>query len=358
MSNHTTLPITSLSKHISAILKVNEVAFVAGSPGIGKSAVFAAVAKEYNLKFIDFRLSMADFTDLVGLPYTDPETNRAAFAPPKLFPLAGDALPTDENGTSYDGWLISFEEINSAPKSIQAIAYKILHDRMVGDYHLHPAVRLIANGNLESDGAVVEPMSSALASRMIQLETFIEPTSWLKWAMQTDIFSPKVLSYLSYRPNHVHKFDPNSSDKSFPCPRTWSKASKLIALNPDNPMEYRASIEGCVGAAIAADFNAFINYFAKIPNISDVMKDPLNYPLPAREETGVMYAIICSFGEYDKTVDEYLKIFKYITRFKPEYILLFLRISVRTPNGQKVFLDPTVYKAIEPYFDDFVKKMK
>ena len=53
-----------LKDHIKLCIMANEIPFVAGSPGIGKSAIYAALAKELNLEFIDFRLSMCDQTDL------------------------------------------------------------------------------------------------------------------------------------------------------------------------------------------------------------------------------------------------------------------------------------------------------
>ena len=46
-----------LKDHIKLCVLVNEIPFVAGPPGIGKSAIYAALAKELNLEFIDFRLS-------------------------------------------------------------------------------------------------------------------------------------------------------------------------------------------------------------------------------------------------------------------------------------------------------------
>ena len=46
------------------ILKANLVPYLAGSPGVGKSAVAQTLAKHYNLKLIDIRLSQEDPTCL------------------------------------------------------------------------------------------------------------------------------------------------------------------------------------------------------------------------------------------------------------------------------------------------------
>ena len=45
-------------------LKANLVTYLAGSPGVGKSAVARQLAKKFNLKLIDIRLSQEDPTVL------------------------------------------------------------------------------------------------------------------------------------------------------------------------------------------------------------------------------------------------------------------------------------------------------
>lgn len=301
------------------------------------------LARTLNLFFIDFRLSMCDQTDLTGFPYI--ENGKACYAPPKLFPLVGDALPINpETGKAYDGWLISMEEINSAPKSIQAIAYKLLHDRMVGDFHIHPAVRFVANGNLESDGAVVMPMSSALASRMVQFEAVIEPKAWMKWALSSGRFHPIVLGYLGYKPSNVHNFNPASADKAFPCPRTWEKVSKLLSIKPFN--EVRIAIEGAIGEGTAQDLYAFTEFFKDVPKMVDVLKDPQGHPLD-KHAKGINYATILTFEEH-ATAEQMMTLVPYVERMGIEYLMMFIRLRAQSKrnNGLEGMKQQPEYAAI------------
>ena len=133
---------------INVYLQADVPVTLLGAPGLGKSDVVKQVAKENNLKLIDFRLSTADPTDLSGLPFMD--DGRSIFLPNKSFPLITDALPPhtdkygkqvlipvlDENGNHkvdaqgqpeynkphYDGWLLFLDEITNAPMSVQAAA--------------------------------------------------------------------------------------------------------------------------------------------------------------------------------------------------------------------------------------------
>jgi len=61
-----TTPVNMNQAHdlIIRAIKVGLVPFLAGSPGCGKSELFKAIAKQFNLKLIDLRLAQCDPTDL------------------------------------------------------------------------------------------------------------------------------------------------------------------------------------------------------------------------------------------------------------------------------------------------------
>ena len=99
------------------VLKAGIVPFLQSSPGIGKSSIMRDIAKEFNLKVIDHRLSTSSPTDLSGLPWI--VDGMARFNPFEFFPIKGVDIPE-----GYDGWLLFLDEFNSAPKSVQAAAYQ------------------------------------------------------------------------------------------------------------------------------------------------------------------------------------------------------------------------------------------
>lgn len=102
-----------------AILMVTEyiraqlVPMIIGSPGIGKSAIVHQIAKKYNLKLIDIRLSQTLPEDLNGFPFL--KGNKAGYVPMDVFPIEGDEVPD-----GHSGWLLFLDEFNSAPPAVQA----------------------------------------------------------------------------------------------------------------------------------------------------------------------------------------------------------------------------------------------
>ena len=143
---------------LASFIRAKLVPMLVGSPGCGKSQIIYKIAQDYNLKVIDLRLAQCDPTDLAGFPTVNGK--KADYLPMAHFPIEGDEIPK-----GYSGWLLFLDEMTSAPPAIQAAAYKLILDRMVGSHHLHKNVAIVGAGNLETDNAIVQPMSTALQSR-------------------------------------------------------------------------------------------------------------------------------------------------------------------------------------------------
>ena len=152
------------AKELAVIaLQSKLVPMIHGSPAIGKSAIVRQIAKMFNLLLIDVRLGNHEPSEMSGFPSVRGE--KIAYIPTELFPVEGDKIPD-----GYAGWLVFMDELTSATPVMQAAAYKVILDRLVGNKRLHSNVAIIGAGNLETDNAVVFPMSEALKSRMVHLE--------------------------------------------------------------------------------------------------------------------------------------------------------------------------------------------
>jgi hypothetical protein len=268
---------------------------VCSSPGIGKSDIARKIAKEQNLKMIDVRLSQCDPSDLLGFPRIDKHTQKdgtiiekAGYVPMETFPIEGDALPLDDNGNEMDGWLLFLDEMNSAPLSVQAASYKIVLDREVGIHSLHPNVAIMAAGNLATDKAIVSRMSTAMQSRMVHFELAIDNDAWLDWAADAGI-DYRIIAYINWRPENLHNFDPNHSDKTFPCPRTWHFLSKIVKPMKEISMDKAALLAGTVGEGAGMEFRNFCDIFESLPTLTDILAAPGTIEVP--REPSVLYAL-------------------------------------------------------------------
>ena len=242
-----------------------------GSPGIGKSHIVQALAKKHKLKLIDVRLSQCDALDLNGFPMV--ANGKGTYVPMDMFPLEDDTIPD-----GYVGWLLFFDEINSPAQSVQAAAYKIILDKMVGQKKLHSKVFMAAAGNLMTDMAITNRLSTAMQSRLIHFELAVEHKVWAVWAAQNNI-NQRIIGYINSNPPMLHQFNPNHHDKTFPCPRTWEAGSKVITNNK-YPELVLPLLAGAVGKAGAIGYITYEEVYNEICTFEDILKSPTGINLP------------------------------------------------------------------------------
>jgi hypothetical protein len=282
------------------------VPMVTASPGVGKSAILGQVAKEINYAKIDERLSTCDPTDLKGLPTFDAK-GRAYFAPfTQTYPVVGMSLPTvpiyNEAGEvekthQFDGWVLFFDEINSATKAVQAAAYKVILDGMIGQFHLHPQVLMAAAGNLMTDRAVVNAMSTALQTRLVHLELEPNQEEWLADVAFPKKFDPRIIGYIGQFSDQLLDFKPDHKDRTFACPRTWEFLNNLLQSYSKRGEvltdDHTPLIAGIVGSASALKFVQYTKVWADLVTVDQVVADPVTLPLPSGPQaTEITWATI------------------------------------------------------------------
>lgn len=344
------LPPSLLRKAMIRALFAGLTPIVTSSPGIGKSDITRNIAKEYRLKVIDFRVPQADVTDFNGLPFRN-ERGRAEFLPFDIFPLAGDPLPPmlDKNGEQvvingepqfYDGWLIFLDELTSAPKHLQSPAYKLILDRQVGLHDLHPRVVIAAAGNLAGDKAIVHEMSTALQSRLIHLELKLDHKEWMEWAIKEGGIDSRILAFLQFKGELLHRFNPEHDEKTFACPRTWEFASRLIK-NQNVGMEDLPVLAGTISPGVAHEFISFIKVFDELPKLADIIASPDTITVP--HEPSIKFALSTVLADKidEKNADP---LCTFLNRLPVECRVLCMRMLrqrspqlIRNPHIQKVF---------------------
>ena len=329
-------------------LKANLVPFLSSSPGIGKSAAVHQLAKRFNLKVIDIRLAQEDPTALGGFPSI--VNGRSTYAPPERFPLEGDKVPD-----GYKGWLIFFDEINSAPRSVVSAAYKIVLDRMIGEKHLHPNVRMIAAGNLATDNAIVNEMGTAMRSRVVHIHVTTHSDNWLDFAAKAG-FDSRVVSYLHYQANKINSFKQfgSSSDETFACERTWEFVSKILKANyPDEtkpvPADVAPLLAGTVGST-AYEFVTYTEAFKDLPTIQQVLANPCGCALPVAP--AVRY-LMTGMLVGNTTMDNADKIATYVDRLPKEFAMVFIKLL--WGKSDKFLSVPKVAELLDKVADILIK---
>lgn len=314
--------IKDMTTAVTNVLEAGLVPMILGSPGIGKSDIIRTIADQYKLKVIDIRLAQADPTDLSGFPTHDGE--RMTYAPPKDIPLQGlDTVPP-----GYNGWLLFLDEFPSAPLSVQAASYKLVLDRMVGVHPVHKRCVIVCAGNQETDGGIVNRMSTPMQSRLIHLELEVDVRAWLDWAAKNHL-DHRVISYVEGHPDHLHQFDPNHNDKTFACPRTWHFAAKLVANKNPTPLMLQMLV-GTLSAGIGHEFYAYLGYCADMPSLDEILQRPDDIKIT--DEPAMLYATSHMVAAYIKE-DNADRLIRYIDRLPLDFGVSAMRAALKRNEG-------------------------
>lgn len=323
-------------KSVIECMQVNLVPFITSSPGLGKSSIVAQIADDFSLEIIDLRLSQCAPEDLMGLPMRIGEGKdmRASFVPFKMFPTEGDPLPEGKKG-----WILLLDEFNSSAKSVQAAAYKLVLDRMVGQANLHENVFVVCAGNLASDRAIVNSLSTAMQSRLIHIEMLAHHEDFMDHATKAE-FDHRILGFLEFQPSKLHDFKPDHNDRTFACPRTWEFASRLIKGKAIEAINLPL-LAGTLSDGVAVEFHTFLKEYEKIPSFSAICKDPEGLEVPY--ESSTRYAITTMLMDRF-TNESFEDVVKYMKRMSPEFQVIYFRgIRKRQPHMAK---DPAYAKSI------------
>jgi ATPase family associated with various cellular activities (AAA) len=354
-SDERTLTATEARKSILRCFKKKRPLFLWGPPGIGKSELVAGIADELGGYMIDLRLGQMEPTDIRGIPFYNKDLGKMDWAAPV-------DLPDEELAGQYPLIVLFLDELNSAPPAVQSAAYQLILNRRVGKYVLPDNVVMIAAGNRESDKGVTFRMPTPLANRFVHQEIRVDHASWEQWAVNNKIHKD-VVGYIGFAKQDLFDFDPRSSTRAFPTPRSWSFVSQFCEDKDMTDAELTNLIAGTVGEGVAIKFMAHRKVAGKMPNPDDVLSGKVT--TLDTKEVSAQYSLAVSMcyslqekflackgdkTELDKwhpLADNFLKYM--MDNFNTELVVMGSRVALTTYN---LPLIPTKLKN----FDEFHKR--
>lgn len=242
-----TLPVGPLlSQLICQAYRADQPVLLQGGTGIGKSETFHQVGEALSEKYgeqvsvLVRDLSIMEAPDLAGMPHLEDGTLH--YAPPAFLPRSGRGL-------------LVFEELNRAPRHVQAPCLQLLTDRCLNDYVLPPGWLPVAAINPSDDGAYsgTADLDTALLARFMRIDVVADKRSWLKWA-ETNGVHHAVCRYVRECPDPFGNIWAN--------PRAWTAASRFLSSRDHAglpPQEIiQPALVGLLGEEIGSAFCGYL----------------------------------------------------------------------------------------------------
>lgn len=300
------MKLSEAEKAVNACFETTVPVWLWSAPGLGKSSLIHQIGAKRQWPVIDLRAVLMDPTDIRGLPFPDKGKRTVQWFTPEF-------LPTDGEG------ILFLDELAQAPELVLNSFFQLVWDRRVGDYKLPPGWRIAAASNRQQDRAGAKRPNLGIMRRFLHLDIEVDHEDWHTWAVSNNIL-PEVRSFLRFRPNFLHQFEPEKlgdKEKNFPCPSSWEVVSRLFSSLPQSVR--LESVRGVVGQAASLEFISYCNMYTQLPDLEMILTDPENATLPS--EASVVYAIIGSLTERAKTAKQTVlnAIGQYVFRFPLEY---------------------------------------
>ena len=261
-----------------------------GAPGVGKSQAVRQIAKEIALntgkktKVTDVRLMLFNPIDLRGIPTANADKTLAVWLKPQIFQM-------DESKDVIN--ILFLDEISAAPQSVQAAAYQITLDRIIGEHKLPDNCIVIAAGNRLNDKSVSYKMPKALANRLLHIEVESNFEAWKSWAISHNIHE-KITGFLSFRNDYLNG-NSDSEDLAFSTPRSWEMVSNILNNISDDIDKVEPLIAGLVGVGTVVEFKTWCRVYSQLPNIEDIFNGK---SVKVPKATDVLYALVNSMVAY------------------------------------------------------------
>lgn len=327
---------------IEQSIRTRNCAFLRGSPGIGKSDLVKTIAKKFNLKLIDVRLSQREAVDLLGYPSIDKEQGKASYVPMDDFPIDTDQIPE-----GYNGWLLFLDEINHADPSTQKAAYRVILDKEVGSKRLHKNVAIVLAGNLDTDNALTDEMGTAIQSRLSpHLILEVDFPQWMEWA-ETHGIDHRICSFLQFRRDLLHSFDPDHADVTYPCPRSWEFANRYINGKDFNQSPLAETLQpllaGTLGSGCALEFQSFLRLYSELPTLADLESNPDKAILPDKPD---VILAMTGFLAHNANTQNIKSLMRYIARLDAEFQAVTLSSIERRQSTLSVHPEITNWYAV------------
>ncbi|MEU3663756.1 sigma 54-interacting transcriptional regulator [Streptomyces sp. NPDC032940] len=290
---------------LALAVTANQPVLLWGEPGIGKSAALEQLAAGLGLRLETVIASVHEPSDFAGLPIVgdDPARTGVPMAPPDW------AVRLERTGQG----LLFFDELSSAPPAVQAALLRVVLERRVGSLVLPDAVRIVAAANPPSSAADGWHLSPPLANRFVHLHWTHDAATvargmagtWPEAAVpQVDPAKVPgavarargaVSGFLTARPGLVHHIpeDAESRGRSWPSPRTWEMALRLLATGYATGAgreAVAAALTGAVGDGAGIELLSYLEHL-DLPDPERVLADPDAFALPERGDRQLAFLI-------------------------------------------------------------------
>jgi len=227
-------------------------------------------------KTILFHAALVEGTDIGGFPYT--ELSEITGQRDLKYAMM-DLLPFDTDQPA----LIILDEWDRAPIDVLNVGTELLQGGNIHGHQLSKNAYIIATMNGSADkhtNSLPDAIINRMCTIFVSSRTQDNLAAWHEFAIETGI-DERIIGYKTFN-QHAVAENPDYQELAFPTERAIDqlgailKAVDIIKENSgdDGKDILLPIIAGMVGTATAIDILSYLDCFAELPNIDEILDDP------------------------------------------------------------------------------------
>ena len=203
-------------------------------------------------------------------------------------------IPHEELGLHLNEPIIlMLDEIGKANQAVKNAMLRLIQERQIGSYTLHPDSIVFATTNKGSEG-VGDILPPHVRNRMIVVQ--IKKTDhmdWIEWGINNGI-DHSLLGWVKDNPHlmasfedikdpseNPYIFDPRAQRAAFVTPRSLHSASDILKSREGiDDITLTAALMGTIGDRGAMDLMAFVSLSDQLPSLQSIKDNPKSAKVP------------------------------------------------------------------------------
>jgi len=190
--------------------------------------------------------------------------------------------------------ILMVDEFGKANPSVKLALLRLMLERKMGSYTLHPDSLIFATTNLGAEG--VGDLLPPHARNRISVVTARKPSNmqWIEWGINNGVDhtllgwckdNPQLFNSFDDHPNpddNPYIFHPKQQRPAFVTPRSLEAASDVLkARDGMDDMTVTAALMGTIGDRGAMDLMAFVKLADQLPSLESIRKTPETAKVPS-----------------------------------------------------------------------------
>jgi len=324
------------------------------SPGIGKTSVVKQVAGNLNIPYHIISPVQHAAEDFAGIPVPSNENTIKKIPVDDIFPIS---LRKEEKGIYF------IDEITSAEFGTQGALYRLLLEGKTDTFVLPTGWLRVAAGNLMTDKALVNDLSSALINRVSLFQVEASTEELVGYLSEKYTGTPlsqtamDISSFLLTYPDIIQE-DPRS-DEAFTSPRSIERALEDVQLG--------LPLRGDISEVASAKWDAWKIELGKLPKGNEFIDTPGLLEKHKNKIFSVLPVVSAYINTMELNTKDWNRVEKFILspemealgnddKFGTEFIYMFIKQIANVLATKSEKMEKTSYETVAAFTKKITKK--